>query len=71
MATLFAEPPAPLHVSVYEEVLVIVPVDCEPLVAFVPLQAPARRAATWQCYRRSPSTQFQQWPYLSVLLTCD
>jgi len=40
VAVCAAEPPAPLQVSVYAEVLVSAPVDCVPLMAFVPDQAP-------------------------------
>jgi hypothetical protein len=40
VALLTAEPPVPLQVSVKVEVLVMPPVELEPLVALVPDQAP-------------------------------
>jgi hypothetical protein len=40
VAVCAAVPPAPLHVRVYTEVLVSAPVDCVPVTALAPDQAP-------------------------------
>jgi hypothetical protein len=40
VALAFAEPPAPVQVSVYVSVVVRLFSDCEPLVVFVPVQPP-------------------------------
>jgi hypothetical protein len=40
VAVCAAVPPAPMHVRVYTEVLVSAPVDCVPVIAVAPDQAP-------------------------------